>query len=359
MSKKKTEKDYHDLAKSCGFKWVGSVLPRYVKDPTLWECEKGDKWKTTYNSIQQGSGCPSCSGNAKKTEQDYYGLAKNRGFKWVGRVLPNNTKCLTLWECKRCGCVWEVRYDNIGNGSGCPSCSGNAKKTEKDYYDLAEYREFEWVGWVLPKNIKDITLWECKKCKYIWKARYNDIQQGSGCPDCSGKARKTEEDYHKLADSRGFKWVGVVLPKDNKYPTLWECEKGHRWEAWYSNVRRGTGCPTCRDMINGAPVSKPQRKLNNLLCGSLNYPEEKYRIDVAIMRKSQKIAVEYDCYYWHAGNEEYDAKRDMFLVSCGWKVLHIKSGELLPTRKQMNIAIKHLLDTNDVLHNLYLRDWKN
>lgn len=77
------------------------------------------------------------------------------------------------------------------------------------------------------------------------------------------------------------------------------------------------------------------------------------------MRNSQKIAVEYDCQYWHEGNEKHDAKRDMFLISCGWKVLHIKSDRSLPTRKRLSIVIDYLLETNNVVYNLYLEDWKN
>ena len=297
VAKRKTEKDYHDLAESRGFKWVGEVFPKNVITPTWWECEKGDRWEARYNSIQQGKGCPICAGSVRKTEKDYHELAKSRGFKWVGGYLPKNTGDPTWWECEK-GDRWEAVYDNI--------------------------------------------------------------QQGSGCPICYGHVKKLEKDYHELAKNRGFKWAGEVLPKNTKVPTSWKCKKcEHTWEAAYSNIQQGNSCPTCRDMINGVPVSKPQRKLNSILHGSLNYPEGKYRIDVAIMRNSQKIAVEYDCQYWHKGREGHDVKRDNYLISCGWKVLHIKSGELVPKRKQLSIVIDYLLDTNTVIYNLYLEDWKN
>ena len=355
--KRKVEKDYHALAKSRGFKWVGGVLPKNTLDSTWWECEKGDKWETSYNNIQQGSGCPVCSGKARKKEKDYHELAKSRGFKWVGEVLPKNNQDPTWWECEK-GDRWEARYHDIQQGNGCPVCSGKVRKTGANYHELAKSRGFKWAGEVLPKNNQDPTWWECEE-GHRWKACYNNVRQGSGCSTCSGKARKIEEDYHDLAKNRGFKWIGRILPKNIKDPTWWECEKGHRWETTYSSIQQGSGCPVCKDMVNGFLVSKPQRKLNRLLCGGLNYQEGRYSVDIVIMRKSQKIAVEYDCCYWHKGNEEYDAKRDNCLISCGWKVLHIKSRTLLPTRKQLNMAIVYLLETNNVLYNLYLEDWKS
>ena len=189
-------------------------------------------------------------------------------------------------------------------------------------------------------------------------SKYNSINSGYGCPSCSSKAKKTKDDYHKLAKQRGFKWVGFMRPTDVLTKTLWECKEGHRWLAHYNSIQQGCGCPRCKNRVNGQPVSKPQIKLNNLLCGSLNYPESKYRIDVAIMRRGQKIAVEYDAQYWHSGREEQDIKKDKYLISKGWKILHIKSGCLLPTQKQLKTFISCLLEKDNKVCNLYLEDWK-
>lgn len=293
----------------------------------------------------------------KKTKQDYYNLAKKRGFKWFGGALPKNTLTRTWWECGKKH-RWLAKYNDIfHSNSGCPHCCGQARKTIDDYYILAKKKKFKWVGEALPKNIHTKTLWECSK-EHMWWAEYNSINGGSGCPFCANKASKTEQNYNNLARSRGFKWVGGVLPKDSKTKTLWECEKGHRWEAVYNNIYSGSSCPFCKNFINGARISKPQIKLNDLLCGTLNYPEGRYRIDVAIMRNGQKIAVEYDAKYWHQGREEEDAKRDKFLVFRGWKIIHIKTKNLLPKLKKLNTAINCLSKTSNKIYNLYLEDWK-
>lgn len=290
----------------------------------------------------------------RKIEKDYYNLAEYCGFKWVGQILPKDVKISTLWECK-VGHRWKAKYNNIQQGKGCPYCSGKAKKTEQNYYELAKSSGFKWVDFELPKGVNIKTWWKCKN-KHRFEMGYSSIQQGRGCPYCSGVVKKTERDYHELAEDRSFKWVGEVFPKNVSDRTWWECEKSHRWRAQYSSIQQGTGCPICKDLINGAIVSTQQKKINDLLCGSLNYIEGRYKIDIAIIREDQKIAIEYDCFYWHKGNEEHDIKRDNFLIFRGWKIIHIKSRRLLPTNKQMKQAINRVLKGKDII-NIVLDDW--
>lgn len=294
----------------------------------------------------------------RKTKKDYHKLAESRGFKWIGGVLPKNVRVKSWWECEKCGYGWQARYNNINNGQGCPFCAGTLKKVQKDYHSLANSCGFIWVGDVLPKNIQTKTWWECVKCGYKWEARYSTIWWGHGCSFCAGNVKKTQKDYHNLAKTYGFRWVGIELPKNVHIISLWECSAGHRWEVKYNDIQQGKGCPQCQDIVNGALVSKPQRKLNDSLCGILNYPEGRYRIDVAIMRNSQKLAVEYDAHYWHRDNEAHEIKRDKYLINKGWKILHVRAGVLLPTRKQLTTSIRHLLNTDDKIYNLYLEDWK-
>ena len=203
--KRKTEKDYHGLAESRGFKWIGGVLPKGTHGSTLWECGKGDKWEARYQDIRQGSGCPVCSGLVRKTEKDYYNLAKSCGFKWIGGVLPKNTHTKTLWECRKTHC-WEAEYSNIKKGTGCPICNVELlRNTESDYHRVVENRRIIWFGTELPRNANTKTKWKCLKCNYVWEACYGDIYCGSGCPFCSNRIPKTKKDYLiKIVRNPGF-----------------------------------------------------------------------------------------------------------------------------------------------------------
>jgi very-short-patch-repair endonuclease/rubrerythrin len=352
--RKKTEEDYKNITKSRSIVWDVVEIPKDTNTKTWWKCKVcGYRWKAKYVKIQQNRGCPKCNNRIPKIKKDYHNIVKNRGIVWIGEELPRTTKIDTRWLCLGCGNVWETKYNEIHNLRGCPVCGGNIPKTEKDYHELAESRGFKWVG-PFPKSTHVPTLWECEYGDR-WEAHYNSIQQGNGCPICSNRVSKTESDYHVLAEYRGLKWIGS-FPKTTHYKTWWECDN-HKFKISYNNVQASWGYSKHSDMVNGSLVSKPQRKLNSILHGSLNYPEGKYRIDVAIMRSSQKIAVEYDCCYWHKGNENYDAERDKYLISKGWKVLHVKSRNLIPNKKQLKNKINKLLFEKNIV-NMFLEDWK-
>ena len=66
-------------------------------------------------------------------------------------------------------------------------------------------RGFKWLG---PKvaTVREKTTWECPQ-GHRWQARYTDVRRGSGCPGCRERAAKTPADYRALAKERGFRWL--------------------------------------------------------------------------------------------------------------------------------------------------------
>lgn len=119
------------------------------------------------------------------------------------------------------------------------------KKTLDDYRKVGAGR-FEWLGDSLPKDNKTPTLWRCLVCSYEFEARYNNIQQGSGCPKCSKKASLCADDYHAVAEAMGLDWVGSELPRYNHDLTEWLCRTcNHRHTADYNKVQQRRGCPEC------------------------------------------------------------------------------------------------------------------
>lgn len=55
---------------------------------------------------------------------------------------------------------------------------------------------------------------------------------------------KSHQDYESLAKSFNFKFIGPT-PKNTRTKTTWMCRNMHTWEANYSNIRAGRGCPQC------------------------------------------------------------------------------------------------------------------
>ena len=248
MPPRKTPADYHALAEKRGFRWLGPEVPN-VRTKTAWECAQGHRWSAIYNSIQRGSGCPFCAGRAPKTRADYHALAEERGFQWLG---PEVSRVIikTGWRCEE-GHEWEASYNGIQQGKGCPFCARVVPKTPADYEALAHKRGLHWIGPNVP-NTATKTVWQCAD-GHQWEATYNNIQQGKGCPYCAGNVQKSPEDYHALAEERGFRWLGPeVLNTQSR--TTWECEAGHQWEAIYNSIQRGTGCPICAGYMQKTPT---------------------------------------------------------------------------------------------------------
>lgn len=89
----------------------------------------------------------------------------------------------------------------------------------------------------------------------------------------------------------------------------------------------------------------------------LNYPFEKFSLDIAVVVDNIKIDIEYDGWYWHQDSQR-DRRRDEFLKSKGWKILRIKSGHKTPTHQQLEEKIKLLLTTDRTYTSIILGDWK-
>lgn len=116
------------------------------------------------------------------------------------------------------------------------------RKTAEDYHALAQARGFKWLG---PEvyNGKDGTWFECSN-GHKWESGYNRMQQGHGCPFCAGKIQKTPADYYRLAAERGLRWLGPEVRRI-KDKTWFVCPLGHRWETGYGRIQAGHGCWYC------------------------------------------------------------------------------------------------------------------
>jgi predicted nucleic acid-binding Zn-ribbon protein len=122
------------------------------------------------------------------------------------------------------------------------------RKEPADYRAVAASRKAVWLGPMVP-HAHAHTWWKCLVCGRRWRAVYNKLEQGSGCPDCGirrrGRSRRLPpEAYHALAAEKGIRWVGPD-PGSVTCRTEWECAKGHRWATPYAQIRSGSGCHEC------------------------------------------------------------------------------------------------------------------
>jgi len=85
--------------------------------------------------------------------------------------------------------------------------------------------------------------WRCAE-GHEWDAAPKAVKRGTWCPTCGGRQRLTIQDMHKLAKERGGRCLSHIYV-NNQIHLLWECKRGHQWEAVPMSIRQGTWCPTC------------------------------------------------------------------------------------------------------------------
>jgi hypothetical protein len=304
--RKKDEIDYHELAAKRGFLWIDDAVPPKASMKSKWQCPDGHVWMGRYTDINQGVGCPGCRYKSMRYGKDKYRLlVQDVDFVWAENASPKNTTCKTLWQCSKGHIISRSYHEmeqSLSKGRYCPECS---KISEDDYHLLAEQREIKWIGNSLPNTITDKTMWQCQK-GHQWSAIYNNIKTGYGCPYCANRIPKAKEDYHKLADNRGIKWLGPEVENTNT-KTWWQCSEGHKWEAVFGNIRGGTGCPVCCKKGPSRGEIKVSEVLDNL---RISYEQEKRFDDCKYKRH-----LPFDFYFVHNGIEflvEYQGEQHYF-----------------------------------------------
>lgn len=353
--KSKKPEAYHALAASKGFQWLGPYTGK-VTEPTMWQCSKGHCFTMAYSVLAKPvNKCPQCN---RYQPEDYHALANRMGYIWLGPIV-RNTQTKTSWQCPE-GHRWKVSYGAL---SGCPECR-NKKRGDANRYDTEQYhktakdRGLEWVGPEV-NNVSTLTTWRCSN-GHEWQATYRSVHASKMCPACyllqRSEARRIKpEQYHEMAKQNGLEWLGPEV-QGVMHKTWWKCSNGHKWLTPYSTVKKGASCPECIGLVNGRRVSKLQRMLCDMVGGILNYKIDRCTVDVALFVGNVKIAIEYDCYYWHAKTQENDKRRAEYMIRRGWKALTVKSNTQLPTIAKMQEAIRILLD-GEQYHEIVLDDW--
>lgn len=153
----------------------------------------------------------------------YEAVASAAGYRWLG---PYTGKVLipTGWECPQ-GHQRLALLHNIKNGDLCPICSGRAPKSQDDYHALASASNLAFVG-AVPRDTDTRTLWKCQN-GHTFSCDYQHIKQGARCPICVKHEIKTAEHYHELAGKLGMIWSGTDLPRNTRSDTTWTCSNGH------------------------------------------------------------------------------------------------------------------------------------
>lgn len=171
-------------------------------------------------------------------------IALERGGKCLSDTYKHSQVKL-LWECV-VGHRWEATPNNIKRGAWCPYCVKMAKLTIEEMNQIAKERGGRCISSKYKNNSSNLT-WECEK-GHRWEATPNSIKHRTWCPYCAKKIKLTIEEMRQIAKERSGKCLSSTYIHIQA-KLLWECAKGHQWEATPANIKRGNWCPNCSKRI--------------------------------------------------------------------------------------------------------------
>ena len=162
------------------------------------------------------------------------------------------------WQCNK-GHTWEAIFDSIKRGSWCPKCAKNIKGasqrlTMHNCNEAAKENKGKCLSYkYLNANTK--MKWQCNK-GHIWEATYSNIYQGSWCPKCAKNKRLSIQYCYNIAKKNNGKCLSNEYI--NNYTKMkWQCNKGHIWEASLNSIQQKHWCPKC----NTNKTEKQVRKI--------------------------------------------------------------------------------------------------
>ncbi|WP_233866956.1 hypothetical protein [Paraburkholderia adhaesiva] len=86
--------------------------------------------------------------------------------------------------------------------------------------------------------------WQCAE-RHRWHATPNAVKTRTWCPVCAlARKRDNLATMQRVAAERGGQCLSDVYV-DGATPLEWQCDRGHRWKAKATLVKRGSWCPEC------------------------------------------------------------------------------------------------------------------
>ena len=253
-------------------------------------------WTSITNSVLQAKiGCPQCAGKLLLTNEiiDKRLKINNRPIirlgNCIGAMKPINWKC-TILQCKY---EWFASPNNVlNNESGCPQCA-KCVKLNNDIIDKRlkdDNRNIIRVGNCQGTDTPILFKCTIHNCKYEWLGRPHDILncKKSGCPNCAGNARITNEIIDAYLKDKNIIRIGEVI--DNKTLIYFQCTIkicNNKWKATPDNIKNNeTGCPNCS-------LGKNEKLVGQTITNhNIKYEQQKWIEDI-IASEANKIRVDF------------------------------------------------------------------
>jgi hypothetical protein len=178
----------------------------------------------------------------------------NRGIELLGDYKGSHVK--HKFRCTSEKHEWETLYYNVFHcGKSCIYCprkiiysSYKHGHNEPNLFQRDKIKFLERGIEILEdyKGSQHKHKFRCVNKSHTWDARYYTVKRGIGCPECSGKYISPEE-INRRKEFLELRGIELIEPFKRVYLKHWfRCKaEGHKWNAIYNSVYRGSGCPWC------------------------------------------------------------------------------------------------------------------
>ncbi len=328
----------------------------------LCKCDCGNSNTIAGYTLRYGS---STSCGCYKSERVINRCRKNLvgqtfGYWSVIEFHHTNKHNKAVWKCKcKCGNIGLVETGTLISGN-CKSCGCYSIEVRTNRRADLTKKKFGLLTPIRPFSSKPVT-WECrcdcgKKC--VVRADSLRSKKTKSC-GCLKNIRIKERCLKNIAGFR-FGKLTAIKYKYSKEKVYWEClcDCGQIHITRQNSLHNGnvSSCGNCVNKKNGQTTSRVNEKLVELIGrGEHNFRIGRKSVDIALLE--EKIAIEYDSWYWHANKQQKDKNRRRWLNRRGWKVLRIKGNKMLPTKEIINKKLNILIYSNKKNITIKLDDW--
>lgn len=253
----------------------------------------------------RGSGCPICSGKKKKTSEEFIQAARKvHGNKYsYDKVNYINNKTKVVITCNNHGDFEQTPGNHIGLKQGCGKCGKRIKTefiekvkktTTKDFFERAKQIHGDKYNYEKVKYVNNRTkvIITCPIHGDFDQAPDGHLNQEQGCPSCSGKKKKTTEEFVQNAkEIHGVKYsYDKVNYVNNSTKVVITCETHGNFEQTPKNHLNGKGCDRCSGTYN---ITSEE-----FIARAKNVHSDKYNYDkVNFVNSKTKVCITVSLHY--------------------------------------------------------------
>jgi len=247
------------------------------------------------------------------------------------------------------------------------------KITDNDIKNSFDKSDLVLLENVSPRDIKKKTRCFCGKIFYtnIYNV-YNQNTKSCGCLKIKNTKIKLRKNLIGFKQNKGKLEVISFSHINKSRQSVWNCrcECGNTTKVSVNNVQNESvaSCGNCGFYRNGIATSKVSLNLHDILIKNNFQTKEEYHnyftdgfyIDMVILDKDIKIAIEYNGAFWHSGSKKQKRDRQKYkkLLSSGWKLLIIYGAYSVPETDIVKQAISKLYNSSNY-EEIIMDEWND